>query len=187
MKPHRLIFVRHGQYDEVETGDLTPLGREQAARTSAALSWVAASTIYTSTLPRARQTAAIVAQRLPGVPLVALRSLCEGIPTPIAVYVPAAHIRADKARLDGAFRRLFRPTRESRTDIVVCHGNVIRYFVCRALRLPERTWVRLESIHCGLTELVVHPSGAMRLRSYNDTGHLPPRLRTMSFAATKQD
>lgn len=187
MSQRRLIFVRHGQYDELETGDLTTLGREQAKLTSAALAGVRATTIYTSTLPRARQTAAILASRFPGVPVVALRALCEGIPTPIPIFVPPAHIRADKERLDEAFRRLFKPTRTSRTDIVVCHGNVIRYFVCRALRIPARTWVRFESVHCGITEFVVHAGGGTRLCSYNDTGHLPRRMRTMSAAATKQD
>jgi broad specificity phosphatase PhoE len=40
-------------------------------------------------------------------------------------------------------------------DVVVCHGNVIRYFVCRALQLPPEGWLKLATFNCGLTHLAI--------------------------------
>ncbi|EER12438.1 hypothetical protein Pmar_PMAR001236 [Perkinsus marinus ATCC 50983] len=38
--------------------------------------------------------------------------------------------------------------------IVVCHMNVIRYFVCRALQLPPEAWLRMGGENCGITEII---------------------------------
>jgi hypothetical protein len=46
----------------------------------------------------------------------------------------------DGARIEAAFRKyIHRADVEQKNDsveIIVCHANVIRYFVCRALQLP---------------------------------------------------
>jgi hypothetical protein len=33
-------------------------------------------------------------------------------------------------------------------EIIVCHANVIRYFVCRALQIPPEVWLRLCIFNC---------------------------------------
>jgi serine/threonine-protein phosphatase PGAM5 len=33
-------------------------------------------------------------------------------------------------------------------EIVVCHGNVIRFFMMRALQLPPEAWLRLCTFNC---------------------------------------
>ena len=45
--------------------------------------------------------------------------------------------------------------RPIRYDIVVCHGNVIRFMALRALQLPPEAWLRLCTFNCSLTYLVV--------------------------------
>lgn len=65
-------------------------------------------------------------------------------------------------------------------DIVVCHGNVIRYFALRALQLPPEAWLRLCTYNCSLTHIKVRPSGTVSLISLGDTGHL--RLDESSFS-----
>ena len=35
-------------------------------------------------------------------------------------------------------------------DVLVCHGNVIRYFVCRALQFDPQGWLRM-AVHNGET------------------------------------
>ena len=190
MGTRHVILIRHGQYDEEEDGGLTELGREQAHRVGAALRGVSPRTIYVSTLRRARETAAIVSAHFPDVPVRAMRLLCEAVPTTIPRlpgFATPARIRADRARAEAAFLKIFAPVRRSRVDVVVAHGNIIRFFVCRALGVPPITWVKMGSVHCSLTEILVEPSGYMRLRSFNDTGHLPRRMRTMSLAPLKQD
>jgi serine/threonine-protein phosphatase PGAM5 len=190
MGTRHILLIRHGQYDEEHDGGLTDLGREQAHRVGAALRGVTPRTIFVSTLRRARETAAIVSAHFPDVPVRKMRLLCEAVPTTIPRlpgFASAARIRADRTRADAAFAKLFRPARASCSDVVVAHGNIIRFFVCKALGIPPITWVKLGSVHCGVTEVLVEPSGYMRLRSFNDTGHLPRRMRTMSLAPIKQD
>ena len=49
-------------------------------------------------------------------------------------------------RIEAGFRRYIRrcdPKDEAdQVDILVCHGNVIRYFLCRALQFPHSAWLR---------------------------------------------
>lgn len=182
--------MRHGQYDEVETGSLTPLGRRQAARTAHALRHLRVDRIWHSTLVRAQETARIVAEKQQGVPVHESAALCEVIPTALPpalkIKVERGRVGKDRKRADRAFRLLFKPSKKSRTEIVVCHGNLIRYLVCRALGIERKLWTRLDATHCGLTEfrVVRTASGPMvRVVRYNDVGHLPPRLRTESLAA----
>ncbi|KAF4695915.1 SET and MYND domain-containing protein 3 [Perkinsus olseni] len=56
--------------------------------------------------------------------------------------------------------------------IVVCHMNVIRYFVCRALQLPPEAWLRMGGENCGITEIIVRDDGGVSLARFGDNGHL---------------
>lgn len=51
------------------------------------------------------------------------------------------------ARIEAAFRKhIHRPPpsqTETTWELLVCHGNVIRYFTMRALQLPANAWLRL--------------------------------------------
>lgn len=185
----RLIFVRHGQYEEHTSGALTPLGRKQAAKTADALRRLAVEVVWTSTLLRATETASIVAARQPRARLKRSALLCEVIPTKLPrhvklrVPVDAARVESDRQRADRAFARLFRNARSESTGIVVCHGNLIRYLVCRALGIDPKLWMRLDSSHCGLTEFRVLPHGVVRVVRYNDVGHMPLEMRTDAGAA----
>lgn len=184
----RLIFVRHGQYDEVITGALTPLGRKQAAHTATALRKLEVSAIWSSTLLRAQETATIVAKKQPRARLKRSKLLCEVVPTTLPkrlarrFLIDVRNVTRDRERADRAYDALFRPARTERTEIVVCHGNLIRYLVCRALGIAPKLWMRLDSTHCGLTEFRVLPRGVVRVVRYNDVGHIPAALRTESAA-----
>mmetsp|Transcript_159567 Transcript_159567/g.281703 ORF Transcript_159567/g.281703 Transcript_159567/m.281703 type:complete len:363 (+) Transcript_159567:94-1182(+) len=63
-------------------------------------------------------------------------------------------------------------------EIIVCHGNVIRYFVMRTLQLPPEAWLRLRGDNCGITELIIRPNGSVTLARFADTGHLPIEMQT---------
>jgi len=188
MGMRRLLFLRHGQYDEDDTGELTPLGMKQARITARALAAEPLDVIHTSTLLRARQTAAIIAEVFPHLTPRASSLLCEAIPTKLpkrlAHHVEPGRVAKDRVRVAKAAKRLFRPARSGRTELVVCHGNIIRYLFCVSLGVKPETWIRLHTHHCGLTEIVVLPSGQLRGVRYNDLGHLPHALRTMSGKAS---
>ena len=68
------------------------------------------------------------------------------------------------------------PTRHE-FEIIVCHGNVIRYFFMRALQLPPEAWLRLCTFNCCLTYFTIRPNGNISCRSLGDYGHLTVRGR----------
>jgi serine/threonine-protein phosphatase PGAM5 len=55
---------------------------------------------------------------------------------------------------------------------VVAAGNVIRFFVCRALQLPPSAWLRFATYNCGITHIIIRPNGNCSLYGFGDTGHL---------------
>jgi len=65
-------------------------------------------------------------------------------------------------------------------EILVCHGNVIRYFFCRALQLPPEAWLRLCTFNCSITYLVIRPNGMVSARMMGDIGHLDYEESTFS-------
>jgi len=79
-----------------------------------------------------------------------------------------------------AWKHFFRPARDERHEVLVCHGNILRYFMVRALRAPLETWINTDINNCGITEFTVPPSGEVLLVSHNETGHLPVPLRTVA-------
>lgn len=177
-----LILVRHGQYDTSPDSPqrLTELGQEQAQLTGRFLRERGAyDALLSSRLPRARHTAEIVSAELGAGDVTYSHLLREGMYSKIPGYdVPPDERREDRLRAERAFARFFRPTRKDRIELYVCHGNLIRYLVCRAMGVPAVRWMRLVSHNCGVTTIVVRATGAVRVVSYNQTAHLPPRLVT---------
>jgi broad specificity phosphatase PhoE len=183
-----LYLVRHGQFfteeGSAKYGSLTPLGRRQAKRLGKRLASIEFAVLHHSDMPRARETAEIIASELGSeLPIRSSRLLREGIPTAPVPWIPN-HTRADarkvRARMDAAFARHFkRPRSGERHELLVAHGNLIRYFVRRALGDPIAKWLRMNITQCGLTVIVVGPRrGRVVLMSFNDVGHLPPKMRT---------
>jgi len=66
-------------------------------------------------------------------------------------------------------------------EIIVCHANVIRYFVCRALQIPPEAWLRFCIFNCSLTYLTIRPTGGVSLRILGDIGHLDYDNTTLSM------
>jgi len=88
------------------------------------------------------------------------------------------------SRIEAAFRKHFHraDVKQAHTsvDILVCHGNVIRYCVCRALQLDPAAWLRM-SVHNGsITVLVIKASGRVSLLELGSAGHFPPDMLTFN-------
>lgn len=83
----------------------------------------------------------------------------------------------DGARIEAAFRRYFHrafPEQEKESyTLIVGHGNVIRYFVCRALQFPAEAWLRISINHASITWLTISPSGNVSIKYLGDTGFMP--------------
>lgn len=108
--------------------------------------------------------------------------LREGAPIepvpPVTHWKPDAVYHEDGARIEAAFRRYIHRAdprqKEDSYEIIVCHANVIRYFVCRALQFPPEGWLRIGLNNGSITWLTIRPSGRVALRTLGDSGFMPP-------------
>ncbi|XP_066511126.1 serine/threonine-protein phosphatase PGAM5, mitochondrial-like isoform X2 [Hoplias malabaricus] len=194
-KATRHIFlIRHAQYNLNGNGDrerkLTSLGREQAELVGHRLASLGLKydVMIHSSMARATETANIISKYLPGVDLVSCDLLREGAPIepipPVSHWKPEAVYHEDGARIEAAFRRYIHRAdpkqKEDSYEIIVCHANVIRYFVCRALQFPPEGWLRMGLNNGSITWLTVRPSGRVALRTLGDSGFMPPDKLTRS-------
>ena len=92
----------------------------------------------------------------------------------------STRMSACSAQFEDAFAKYFVPSEDStdRHDVLVCHGNVIRYFVTRSLRVDTLSWLQMSIGNCSLTIIRVRADGSTQLVAYSDVGHLPANLQT---------
>jgi serine/threonine-protein phosphatase PGAM5 len=91
----------------------------------------------------------------------------------------AAEFAAADSNLARAWVKYMVPTPEAdRHDILVCHGNVIRWFASRALSGDARHWAWMEIANGSITIVAVRPDGTTRLVCFSDVGHLPVPKQT---------
>ena len=186
-----LYLIRHGDYDHQDTRDpdvhraLVPLGIAQARLVAARLRSlpVRMTSLHSSTMTRARQTAAVIGADFPDLKLETSTLIRECTPPSwrrdIIEGVDAEELTACRVRLEAAFAAYFTPSPAAdRHDIVVCHGNVIRYFVTRVLQVDHQAWLGMSIGNCSLTIVRIAADGAMTLVAFNDLGHSPPNLQT---------
>lgn len=191
-KATRHIFlIRHSQYNLNGTVDkervLTPLGREQAELTGHRLAELGMKydVMIHSTMTRATETTNIISKYIPEVETVSCDLLREGAPiepVPAISWKPDCVYHEDGARIEAAFRRYIHRADVKQTEdsyeIIVCHANVIRYFVCRALQFPPEGWLRLGLNNGSITWITIRPSGRVGLRMMGDSGFMPPNKLT---------
>jgi len=184
---HTIYLVRHGAYLPDSRADpqagpgLSTLGIAQARMIATRLRAmpIAFDSVTSSTLARAQQTAAIMHEQIADADGSASPLLSECTPPAAALKVDEVAANACRQRLDTAFAAFFKtPSDASRYDVLVCHGNVIRYFVTKALGVDTRAWPAMSVAHASLTIIEVHRNGAMRLVAVGDIGHVPPPLQS---------
>jgi len=194
-----LYLIRHGQYDHDDDRSsdigkaLVPLGIAQSKLVANRLKSlpVKMSSLISSTMTRARQTAMIINQDFPELELQQTRLIRECTPPTwrkdIMEREEPEELKICTDNLDVAFVKYFvsSPDEEDRNDIIVCHGNVIRYFVTKVLKVETMSWLQMTTGNCGLTVVRIKPDGSMKLVSFNDMGHIPPNLRTVIGAENK--
>jgi serine/threonine-protein phosphatase PGAM5 len=188
-----LYLVRHGAYDADRKVDsdagpgLTALGIAQARLLAARLGGLRGhfEVITSSTMTRAIDTAAVVHETLSEVPVRKSSGLRECTP-PTYGKVDGdseAEQRICARRLDEAFRQYFVPSQGAeQRDLLICHGNVIRYFVAKALGVDTRTWPLVTVAHASITVIQITPLGTFRVLSVGDVGHLPPNMQSWGDA-----
>lgn len=193
---YRFIYlVRHGQYvqKKQDGGELTKRGILQARLTAESLRGLPFDRIVTSTILRAAQTTKIILDEFPDKRVHPSDLLREGVPSlppSLSKFYTMNQYRKPPSgdeiyetmtRFDKAYTTFFTPAlEEDQYDLLVCHGNIIRYFVTRTLQVDLDVWVRMAIYNCGITLILVDAEGESSLISHNDAGHLPYELRTHS-------
>uniref|UniRef100_A0A1I7TLW3 Serine/threonine-protein phosphatase PGAM5, mitochondrial n=2 Tax=Caenorhabditis tropicalis TaxID=1561998 RepID=A0A1I7TLW3_9PELO len=182
-----IFLIRHGQYHlDREQKSLTQLGREQAELLGKRLaqSDIKFTNVTMSTMTRATETANIILKHLPeDLPKTSSPFIEEGPPYPPVpdhkTWRPLdSEFHTEAARIEAAFRKMFHRAppsqKEDSYELIVCHANVIRYFICRALQFPPEGWLRMSLGNCSITWIVIRPKGHVSIRSIGDIGHLTP-------------
>lgn len=189
--PKRILYlVRHGNFDvEARPGDglgggLTVLGRRQARLTAKRLSQLPIDVIYHSDLRRAAETATLIAEQLPDVPLRPSRLLREcipGLPHVFAEYFqdcPPEQLERERQQAERAYQKFFKLNRRGeRREVLVCHGNIIRYFLSRVMQAPASIWTGMDVRQGSVSEVELQAAW-QRVNALSDVGHLPPELWT---------
>jgi serine/threonine-protein phosphatase PGAM5 len=186
-----IVLIRHGEYEHDDDCDedvgcgLVSLGRQQARLVADRLKAMPFSftSIQASAMTRARQTGEIIAERFPELELAIYQDIRECTPNTrrpdIMAEMKPGEGEECEVNLLTAWDRIFRPAAGANEyDIVVCHGNVIRWFVTQVLEVDPLAWLQMSIANCSLTVVQVRADGSKKLISFADSGHIPYSMTT---------
>ncbi|KAJ3269672.1 hypothetical protein HDV01_001144 [Terramyces sp. JEL0728] len=158
--------------------------------------------VFCSDMARAHETATIIYDKLQksraasniSAPLLLQKDsiLREGAPCKPEGYDwnPADSIFFQEGcRIEAAFRKFFHRQAEDRpgiekekvkqsVDVVVAHGNLIRYCFFRALQLDPGAWLHLGLYNASITRIAISDGGRVSVRGLGETGHIPLHKQT---------
>lgn len=194
-----IYLIRHGDYapqnDSLPDSEniLTPLGIAQACLVSTRLKSmnIIFNSLTSSTMTRAKQTALVINKDFPELKLEQSNLIMECTPPSWRKDVMAGVDTSEKGEcvenLEQAFQKYFIPSPDdkNRNDIIVCHGNVIRYFVTKVLKVDTMAWLQMSISNCSLTIIRILPDGTMKLDAFSDYGHIPENMRTFTGGKNK--
>ena len=193
---HFLYVVRHGEAAPHD-GPLSPIGEQQAKLTGQRLKDVPLSAICHGPLPRAAQTANLIAAFMPDVPVTSSELAGDYLPSdPDADGLPASYAGflgqfSEAERSEGpkiaaaaiqAFTQAGPPGEDSHT-LIVTHNLLIGWLVSQALAGPAWRWLGVNQMNCARTVIAYQPGLPPSLLTFNDARHLPPELRWTGFPA----
>ena len=193
---HFVYLVRHGIYDRDTSATdhrvanpLNKLGHEQARLAGERLAklGVKFDRLISSELLRAAQTADDMGKAMKMTPT-RDAVLNECTPTSSSARIMAGDKPEEVAECDSArqvqWARYFQPTPDRDTyDVLVCHGNVIRWTLMQALGADTKEWANLDCGNASITIISVRPNGTIRPVMYSDVGHIPVEKQSWSGRA----
>lgn len=185
----KLYIVRHGltgivEKDQQPDQPLSDLGVSQIEKAALRLSaHTPIAAIYSSAYERAKQSAAIIAQKT-GNPATSADSRLNEL----QIWNSPEELAHDSAIVPATLKTIATHATDTvtffgeiisqhagETVILVCHGNIIRAIVAKVLEAQTETIVRLEVDNASIT-LVEYDTNTStpfyRLHTFNDTCHL---------------
>ncbi len=194
---HFLYLVRHGDASPHD-GPLSPMGEQQARLTGQRLKDAPLSAIYHGPLPRATQTACLIAASMPDVPVAASDLAGDYLPSdPDPDLLPASFASflgqfSEAERCEGpklaeaAIQQFAQPGPPGQDDhtLLVTHNLLIGWLVSQAMAAPAWRWLGINQMNCALSVIAYRPGLPPSLLTFNDARHLPPELSWTGFPAT---
>jgi len=186
-----IVLVRHGHYAPDPAADaklgpaLTDLGIAQAHLVGARLAGLPQKfdTVYASPMTRAQQTAKVIVGDLDDAAIETVADLAECTPPTrrkdITATMKPEELSECASQLDRLFAAHFKPASGAPVqELLVCHGNVIRYLVTKALAVDTEAWLEMSVGHVSMTTIRIEADGSAKVIAIGDVGHVPPNLRT---------
>lgn len=188
-----IYLIRHGKYHEEHknprlVGQLDATGRAQARRVGLRLKSTRIDRLVASTMPRAIETAELIknksgfAGRIEQTPL--LRECVPTIPPKFAsvIKVPRTKVKAARLQLDQAFDTYFQRAKGKKPQhhVLVCHGNVIRFLIMKAIGANLNFWASMYINHGSVSIIRINDKGDITLLLYNNVEFMPASLKTDS-------
>jgi broad specificity phosphatase PhoE len=187
-----VYLIRHGIYDRDTLADdrtgngLNALGHEQARLVGVRLKAlpVTYAALVSSDFTRARETAddmgAVLGMKATRDSLIHECSPRSNRPDIMRGTTPE-EVALSESNLAAAWARYMTPAPAGDAHVLlVSHGNVIRWLVCRGLGVETGQWASMDLANASLTILAVRPDGTTRLVMFSDVGHLPVEKQTWS-------
>ncbi|WP_369185041.1 histidine phosphatase family protein [Streptomyces sp. Y1] len=192
-----LYLARHGE--ATPDGELTDIGRRQAVLLGCRLAERPITAVHHGPLPRAAETARLVAEQLGGVRAAACAEAGDYVPhVPERGELPddSAEFLLDflsstSAEERDQGRELARQAVErftgpvaggaERHELVVTHAFLIGWLVRQAMDAPAWRWLGLNPGNTALTVLRYAPGRPPSVLLYNDLRHLPEELCWTGF------
>ena len=198
MSVRHLYLTRHAEPDD--DGRLTARGVQQAVLLGQRLSSVPFGSVQHGPLPRATETAQLVARELGSqVPVIELEvagDYVPHVPSPdevdpehrAGVMAFLADVSSEKAAQGAelaaeAIRLLTGPEQvdDDSHHLVVTHAFTVGWLVRHACAAPPGRWLGLDAGHAALTVLRYSTDRPPTVVVFNDMSHLPDELRWTGF------
>jgi broad specificity phosphatase PhoE len=193
---HFLYVVRHGDAAPHD-GPLSPVGEQQAKLTGQRLKDVPFSAIYHGPLPRAAQTAGLIAAFVPDVPVICSDLAGDYLPSdPDPGALPpsfarflgrfSAAERSEGPALAAAAIEAFTQPGPAGGDghtLVVTHNFLAGWLASHAMAAPSWRWLGVNQMNCALTVIAYQAGLPPSLLTFNDARHLPADLGWTGFPA----
>ncbi|AXL92395.1 histidine phosphatase family protein [Streptomyces sp. CB09001] len=196
-----LYLARHGEAAPDESG-LTPAGRRQAALLGQRLRGIPLTAVHHGPLPRAEQTARLIADELEGitprvsevagdyVPHIPERAELPAESADLYLRFLAGAGEEERRRGPGLARQALRrytgavtDGAQDRHELVVTHNFLVAWLVRDAMHAPKWRWLGLNHCNAALTVIRYAPGRAASVLLSNDMRHLPTELRWTGFPA----
>jgi serine/threonine-protein phosphatase PGAM5 len=187
-----LYLIRHGYYDAKDPADarvgkhLDSLGRAQALAAGERLKSlpVKMNRVVSSNFSRAMETGDIIAATL-GMTCTRDSLIRECTPwssrKDIRYDYPGENPDSAGVELERAWAKYAVPSPNGPShDVLVCHGNVIRWFVMKALGADTKQWGSMDIANGSITIITIRPDGMVRLVTFDAFAHIP--LEKQTFA-----